>query len=103
MVTDKTEPETLTRQALWGGACSIEIPPSWQDVSQSREVPDYQEVWADPTTDQSLLIDLLDAGAEGTPPSAAGADALVDWYWSNTAYDNSTTAPVPSSRLSASA
>eukprot|EP01102_Stenamoeba_stenopodia_P014985 TRINITY_DN505_c0_g1_i2.p1 TRINITY_DN505_c0_g1~~TRINITY_DN505_c0_g1_i2.p1 ORF type:complete len:208 (+),score=35.49 TRINITY_DN505_c0_g1_i2:117-740(+) len=46
-------------QPLFGGAMSVVIPSRFKDVSQLREIPDNQEVLCDPSTDQSLIIELL--------------------------------------------
>jgi hypothetical protein len=43
-----------TERSLFGGAISCEIPTSWRDVSDVRQVPDHQEVWQD--LDGAVLI-----------------------------------------------
>ncbi|KAL2095239.1 hypothetical protein ACEWY4_009958 [Coilia grayii] len=45
---------------LFGGALSATIPPSAQDISELREIPDNQEVFAHRATDQSIIIELLE-------------------------------------------
>lgn len=45
---------------LFGGALSAALPRSAVDVSGLREVPDNQEVFAHPSTDQSLIVELLE-------------------------------------------
>ncbi|XP_062385506.1 pigment epithelium-derived factor [Sardina pilchardus] len=45
---------------LFGGALSATIPPSAQDISELREIPDNQEVFAHRETDQSIIVELLD-------------------------------------------
>ncbi|KAI4373605.1 hypothetical protein MLD38_011713 [Melastoma candidum] len=45
---------------LFGGAVSTTFPLSFQDVSEVRQVPDHQEVFADPWRDQSLIFELLE-------------------------------------------
>lgn len=45
---------------LFGGALSATIPPGAQDISELREIPDNQEVFAHRDTDQSLIVELLD-------------------------------------------
>ncbi|KAM3876088.1 ran guanine nucleotide release factor [Diretmus argenteus] len=45
---------------LFGGAFSAVIPHSAKDVSDLREIPDNQEVFAHSHTDQSLIVELLE-------------------------------------------
>eukprot|EP01147_Barroeca_monosierra_P003524 gene3524-6142_t len=62
--------DSLVARQLFGGAMSIEIPRRFVDVSQFREVPDNQEVFADGSTDQSFIIELLEL-AQDTPNDQA--------------------------------
>ncbi|XP_048476046.1 ran guanine nucleotide release factor [Rhincodon typus] len=45
---------------LFGGSFSAIIPPHSVDVSEIREIPDNQEVFAHSDTDQSIIIELLE-------------------------------------------
>ncbi|XP_062393349.1 ran guanine nucleotide release factor-like isoform X2 [Sardina pilchardus] len=45
---------------LFGGALSATIPPSAQDISELREIPDNQEVFTHRETDQSIIVELLE-------------------------------------------
>lgn len=45
---------------LFGGALSAAIPSSAQDISELRQIPDNQEVFANSQTDQSIIIELLE-------------------------------------------
>ncbi|KAJ8401741.1 hypothetical protein AAFF_G00377120 [Aldrovandia affinis] len=45
---------------LFGGALSAIIPHSARDISELREIPDNQELFAHKHTDQSLMVDLLE-------------------------------------------
>ncbi|XP_012690281.1 ran guanine nucleotide release factor [Clupea harengus] len=45
---------------LFGGALSATIPPSAQDISELREIPDNQEVFAHRDTDQSIIVEMLE-------------------------------------------
>ena len=45
---------------LYGGALSVELPRSFTDASELREVPDHQEVWVDTCSDRSLIIEILE-------------------------------------------
>jgi len=49
---------------LFGDHMSIQLPTDIKDVSDLREVPDNQEVFVHPVTDQSLIIELLEYVAE---------------------------------------
>ncbi|PIN00160.1 RAN guanine nucleotide release factor [Handroanthus impetiginosus] len=58
-------PEDLCAQRpLFGGAIASTFPLRFQDVSDIRQVPDHQEVFVDPTRDESLIFELLDLKAE---------------------------------------
>ncbi|XP_031209892.1 ran guanine nucleotide release factor-like [Mastomys coucha] len=48
---------------LFGGAFSAILPSGAIDVSDLRPVPDNQEVFCHPVTDQSLIIELLELQA----------------------------------------
>ncbi|KAJ1080296.1 hypothetical protein NDU88_000515 [Pleurodeles waltl] len=45
---------------LFGGAFSALLPPDFQDVSELREIPDNQEVFAHRHMDQSIIVELLE-------------------------------------------
>ncbi|CAB1315853.1 unnamed protein product [Coregonus sp. 'balchen'] len=45
---------------LFGGALSATIPHSAKDISELREIPDNQEVFAHDHTDQSIIVELLE-------------------------------------------
>ncbi|XP_078234407.1 ran guanine nucleotide release factor isoform X1 [Pogona vitticeps] len=55
---------------LFGGAFSAFLPPGSLDVSEMRQVPDNQEVFAHPSTDQSVIVELLEYQA-GVPDENA--------------------------------
>ncbi|GAA0150434.1 hypothetical protein LIER_09379 [Lithospermum erythrorhizon] len=52
--------ELASGRPLFGGAISTVFPLRFQDVSNIRHVPDHQEVFVDPTRDESLIFELLD-------------------------------------------
>ncbi|KAJ2358394.1 hypothetical protein H4S01_006313 [Coemansia sp. RSA 2610] len=54
-------------QPLFGGALSITVPDGFVDISQVRQLPDHQEVFASSTTDQSLIVEILEAVDEDNP------------------------------------
>ncbi|KAI0495460.1 hypothetical protein KFK09_021761 [Dendrobium nobile] len=45
---------------LFGGAVSTSFPMRFQDVSNIQVVPNHQEVFVDPSRDESIIIELLD-------------------------------------------
>ncbi|KAL3646442.1 hypothetical protein CASFOL_011622 [Castilleja foliolosa] len=49
-----------TQRNLFGGAVVSNFPLRFEDVSNIRQVPDHQEVFVDPTRDESLIFELLD-------------------------------------------
>ncbi|XP_012868841.1 PREDICTED: ran guanine nucleotide release factor isoform X2 [Dipodomys ordii] len=56
---------------LFGGAFSVILPPGAIDVSDLRPVPDNQEVFCHPETDQSLIVELLELQAHVQGEAAA--------------------------------
>ncbi|PKU73482.1 hypothetical protein MA16_Dca008046 [Dendrobium catenatum] len=45
---------------LFGGTISSFFPLRFQDVSEVSKVPDYQEAFADSSSDESLIFEMLD-------------------------------------------
>jgi hypothetical protein len=56
---------------LFGGAFRCAIASSFEDISQFRDVPDNQEVFADAETDCSVTIEITE------PPSDDSASASI--------------------------
>ncbi|XP_078182135.1 ran guanine nucleotide release factor, putative (Mog1/PsbP/DUF1795-like photosystem II reaction center PsbP family protein) [Carex rostrata] len=52
--------DVCIERPLFGGAISCSFPTRFQDVSNIRQVPDHQEVFVDPSRDESLIFELLD-------------------------------------------
>ncbi|SPQ97756.1 Ran guanine nucleotide release factor [Plasmodiophora brassicae] len=50
----------MNTRTLYGGAFTIDVPASLVDVSQFRQVPDHQEVFACADTDQSVIVEIVD-------------------------------------------
>jgi len=75
-------PDELEKRELYGGAMEIELPRRFQDISDFREVPSHQEVYVDVTTDQSLVIELLDL-ADTVPDKDSAA-----FHYNTLAEDN---------------
>lgn len=59
------------RFPLFGGALSASLPHSAKDVSDLREIPDNQEVFAHAHTDQSLIVELVEYQAQVADHDAA--------------------------------
>ncbi|KAF8047328.1 hypothetical protein N665_3091s0002 [Sinapis alba] len=49
-----------SERPLFGGAISSSFPQRFQDASNIRQVPNHQEVFVDPSRDESLIFELLD-------------------------------------------
>ena len=49
-----------TMRELFGGAVGCAIPDNFMDVSGFRQVPDNQEVYADPQSDHSVIVEILE-------------------------------------------
>uniref|UniRef100_A0A8D0HT06 RAN guanine nucleotide release factor n=1 Tax=Sphenodon punctatus TaxID=8508 RepID=A0A8D0HT06_SPHPU len=64
-------------QPLFGGAFSAHLPPASVDVSELRQVPDNQEVFVHPSTDQSVIVELLEYQA-GVPDDSAARHHFED-------------------------
>ncbi|XP_056165066.1 uncharacterized protein LOC130134509 isoform X2 [Syzygium oleosum] len=64
--------ESCSERPLFGGAIGSRFPNRFEDVSNIRQVPDHQEVFVDPSRDESLIFELLDFKHEvGDSGSAA--------------------------------
>jgi hypothetical protein len=62
----------FTTTPLYGGAIVCEVPSSWKDVSDMRQVPDHQEVLLGPAPEEpSLVIEILDHQASISNETAA--------------------------------
>ncbi|RKO86771.1 hypothetical protein BDK51DRAFT_18003 [Blyttiomyces helicus] len=64
---------------LYGGAICVNIPASYLDASQLRQIPDNQEVFVEGDSDKSIVIELLEP-AEGNEPAR--------WHYQQLAEDN---------------
>uniref|UniRef100_A0A1J3HTM5 Putative ran guanine nucleotide release factor n=2 Tax=Noccaea caerulescens TaxID=107243 RepID=A0A1J3HTM5_NOCCA len=66
--------EFCPARPLFGGAISTAFPQRFEDVSNIRQVPDHQEVFVDPSRDESLIIELLDFKSE------VGDNGSASWF-----------------------
>lgn len=51
--------EHIRKTSIFGGMASIDLPGRMDDISHFRPVPDHQEVFADASMDQSVVIEIL--------------------------------------------
>lgn len=58
--SNNKQKEIFCVQKLFGGAFEISLPKRFIDLSNFRLVPDHQEVWSDPHSDQSIIIELVE-------------------------------------------
>ncbi|XP_034036307.1 ran guanine nucleotide release factor [Thalassophryne amazonica] len=98
--------EQQRRRPLFGGALSALLPHSATDVSELREIPDNQEVFAHAHSDQSLIVEMLEFQAQVEDQNAAGYH-FEDIAQSNKAiqpgaFEVTSVVPLPKSELSLS-
>ncbi|EPY20635.1 Ran-binding protein [Strigomonas culicis] len=67
---------------LYGGAMRCAVPCVVEDMSAFRQVPDHQEVWSDPATGCTVIVELL-ARQERVSDGAAS-----DFFYRDLAKDN---------------
>ncbi|CAL8109264.1 unnamed protein product [Calicophoron daubneyi] len=61
----------METRKLFDGAFECQLPKDIVDASNLRQIPDNQEVFVHPLTDQSVTIDILEAVSSPNPESAA--------------------------------
>ncbi|KAL7977695.1 hypothetical protein Chor_009644 [Crotalus horridus] len=66
---------------LFGGAFSARLPPGGLDISEMRQVPDNQEVFVHPSTDQSIIVELLEYQAGVADENAARPKTMSLCIW----------------------
>ncbi len=71
--------EALAQRDLFGGAITLACPRRLIDVSDFRPVPDNQEVFADGSSDQSLVVEIVvsfwDHLVQGDPDLLTAAES----------------------------
>ena len=67
----KVARSTFESRQLFGGAITMSLPASFEDVSVIRVVPDHQEVFVDRISDMSLIIEILGYESEVSDNDAA--------------------------------
>ncbi|GAB5590826.1 hypothetical protein Unana1_05726 [Umbelopsis nana] len=72
----------LSERPFFGGALSAPLCSSFIDASQIRQIPDNQEVFVDGSTEQSLIVELLQL-----VPDAQGEE-MARYHFQQLAEDN---------------
>lgn len=72
----------MEQHDLFGGTIEIKLPSSLIDVSDFRQVPDHQEVFADGNTDTSFIFEILER-----PEHLPDQEALT-YYWNDLVESN---------------
>mmetsp|Transcript_70512 Transcript_70512/g.146828 ORF Transcript_70512/g.146828 Transcript_70512/m.146828 type:complete len:236 (+) Transcript_70512:164-871(+) len=73
---------SLQDNRLFGGALTISLPPLFVDMSNFRQLSDTQECWADASTDQSIVVEILAHDDEVADTECAA------FYWEDIAECN---------------
>lgn len=66
----------LEERGLFGGGITVKVPKDFKDVSQFRQVPDNQEVFVSSTSDETLIVELLETPEEAQDAQDAGVRYL---------------------------
>ena len=66
-----TLPPASRTTPLFGGAITVCLPSSFEDISAIRQVPDHQEVFADRFSEMSFIVELVDHNKEVSNVAAA--------------------------------
>ena len=77
-------------RAIFGGAATVSLPASFQDVSAVRDVPDTEEVFVD-EAERMLAVELLECSDK-----ARGDEAVVDAFREVASWNNAKAAEVES-------
>ncbi|KDN37019.1 Mog1p/PsbP-like protein [Tilletiaria anomala UBC 951] len=75
------------RRHLFGGAITAELPQSFIDASELRQVPDNQEVMISSSSDTSIILEVLESVKEGD--ANENMEAAVRYHFDSLAHDNS--------------
>lgn len=63
-----------SRTSLYGSAITVDLPSSYADVSNFRQIPDHQEVFLDKNGFTSIIFDITErVGPSGSGPDIDGA------------------------------
>ncbi|RKF55825.1 putative ran guanine nucleotide release factor [Erysiphe neolycopersici] len=65
---------SYSRSQLYGGAITVDLPSSYTDVSNFRQIPDHQEVFLDKNGFTSIIFDITErVGPPGSGPDVDSA------------------------------
>ncbi|XP_052286824.1 ran guanine nucleotide release factor-like isoform X2 [Dreissena polymorpha] len=79
----------MSEQQLFGGAFTVTLPEARNDMSVVRQIPDNQEVFVHPGTDQSIIIELMEAVDSQQPDEHAISTHFEDLATTNGAAGDS--------------
>ncbi|KAH9879827.1 hypothetical protein J1614_001851 [Plenodomus biglobosus] len=60
----------FTNTPLYGGAITLDLPSSFADASQIRQIPDHQEVYLDANGYSSIVVEILEYVDKGSDEAA---------------------------------
>eukprot|EP00210_Caulerpa_lentillifera_P004684 g4469.t1 len=75
----------MEHRELFGGAIEIHLPSNLVDVSNFRQIPNHQEVFADGNTDTSFIFEIFER-----PEHLPDQDAVM-YYWNDLVSTNEAT------------
>lgn len=61
---------SFTNTPLYGGAITLDIPSTFADASQIRQIPDHQEVYLDAAGYASIVVEILEYVEQGSDEAA---------------------------------
>ena len=70
----------MSKRELFGGAIVCDVPMSYTDVSQFRQIPDHQEVFAEAETDRSVIVEIMEMSSDN--------EKIGTTYWNEIAEHN---------------
>ncbi|WWD19873.1 hypothetical protein CI109_104341 [Kwoniella shandongensis] len=79
-------PTSLRARPLFGGAISLELPGSYLDASDLRQIPDNQEVFLSSTSDTAVVLEVLGMVEDGL--ASTDLWEAIKFHFSSIAHDN---------------
>ncbi|KAK8853445.1 hypothetical protein IAR55_004151 [Kwoniella newhampshirensis] len=77
---------SLRARPLFGGAISLELPDSYLDASDLRQIPDNQEVFLSSTSDTAVVLEVLGMVEDGS--ASTDLWEAIKFHFSSIAHDN---------------
>ena len=65
---------TFRTKPFFGGAIEVQLPASFSDISDLRQVPSHQECWHDLESDEVLVVEIVEHQAQVPDQSAPSFD-----------------------------